>query len=63
MACQVPATGAGASSMALSELAAKDSLSEADQQQVKQSVDSLMDSFGAVDERLHGGDDAGKSYS
>lgn len=46
----------------LLELAAKESLSEADQQQVKQAVDSLMNSFAALDERVHGGDSAGKSY-
>jgi hypothetical protein len=46
----------------LPELAAKESLSAKDQQQVKQSVDSLMKSFAALDERVHGGDGAGKSY-
>lgn len=44
------------------ELAAKQSLPDADQQQVKQAVDALMESFAALDERLHGGDSAGKSY-
>ena len=44
------------------KLAAKESLSESDRQLVQQSVDSLMDSFAAVDERIHGGDGAGKSY-
>jgi hypothetical protein len=43
-------------------LAAKESLSEADQQRIKQSVDSLMECFGALDERVHGGDSAGKSF-
>lgn len=46
----------------LPELAAKESVSEEDQQQVKQAVDSLMDSFAALDERVHGGASAGKSY-
>lgn len=47
----------------LPQLAAKQSLSEAEQQeQVKQAVGSLMDSFAALDERVHGGDSAGKSY-
>jgi len=46
----------------LPEVAAKESLAEADQQQIKQSVDALMDSFAALDERVHGGDSAGKSY-
>lgn len=46
----------------LPALAAKESLSAADQQQIKQSVDALMDSFAALDERVHGGDSAGKSY-
>ncbi len=46
----------------LPELAAKESASEADRQQIKQAVDSLMGSFAALDERVHGGDAAGKSY-
>lgn len=46
----------------LPELAAQESLSEEDNRQVKQSVDSLMDSFGALDERIHGGAEDGKSY-
>jgi len=46
----------------LPKLAAKESLSEAGQQQVQQAVDSLMDSFGALDERIHHGDGEGKSY-
>ena len=47
---------------ALPELAVNESLSEANQQQVEQAVDSLMASFAALDERVHGGDAAGKSY-
>ena len=46
----------------LPELAAKESLSEAEQHQVKQSIGRLMDSFAALDERVHGGDGTGKSY-
>ena len=46
----------------LPELAAGESLSAIQQEQVKQAVDSLMDSFAALDERLHGGSDVGKSY-
>ena len=46
----------------LPELAQKESLSEEDQQQVKQAADSLMDSYGAFDERIHGGESKGKSY-
>jgi hypothetical protein len=46
----------------LPELAAKEPLSETDQQQVKQAVDSLMDSFAELDERVHSGGRAGKSY-
>jgi hypothetical protein len=46
----------------LSTLAAEESLSEAEQQKVEQAVDSLMESYGAVDARLHGDEAAGKSY-
>jgi len=46
----------------LPKLAATKSLSEADQQQVKRSVDALMNNFAALDERVHGGDSAGKSF-
>ena len=46
----------------LPELAQKESLSEEDQQQVKQAAESLMDSYGAFDERIHGGESKGKSY-
>jgi hypothetical protein len=46
----------------LLELASTESLSEADQQQVERAVDSLMDSFAALDERVHGGESKGKSY-
>ena len=46
----------------LPDLATKASLSESDQQQVQLAVDALTDCFGAVDERLHGGESAGKSY-
>ena len=40
----------------LPKLAAKESLPESDLEQVKQTVDTLMDRFGAVDERIHDGD-------
>lgn len=46
----------------LPELAAEQSLAEADQQQVKEAVESLMDSFAAIDERIHVGEEAGKTY-
>ena len=46
----------------LPKLAGEESLSEEDQQQVKKSVDTLMDSYGAVDERLHADETVGKSY-
>lgn len=46
----------------LSRLAGEASLSEAEQQTVKQSVETLMDSFSAIDERLHAGNDSGASY-
>ena len=46
----------------LPELAEDESLSNSSQQQVKQAADSLMSSFAALDERLHGGDAVGKSY-
>jgi len=46
----------------LPESAAKESQSEAEQRQVRRAVDALMDSFAAIDERVHGGDTAGKSY-
>ncbi len=47
---------------ALPHLADKESMAEADQQQVHQSVDRLMICFAALDERVHGGASAGKSY-
>ena len=46
----------------LPELAAKESASEANRQQVKQAVETLMGSFAALDERVHGGGATGKSY-
>lgn len=42
--------------------AAKESLTSAQQQQLKEAVDSLMDSFGALDEQLHGVSNEGKSF-
>lgn len=47
---------------ALPEIAAKESLASAQQEQLKAAVDSLMDSFGALDERLHGSGNDGKSF-
>ena len=46
----------------LSERVGQMSLSEADQQKVDFATNSLMDCFGALDERLHGGESKGKSY-
>ena len=57
-----PVHGIGHLLEELPQLAAKASPSEPDRQQVKQAVDSLMDGFAALDERVHGGDGAGKSY-
>ena len=45
---------------ALPELAAKESLPEADQEQIKTAAEALLDRYGEVDERIHGGE--GKSY-
>lgn len=42
--------------------AANESLPAAKREQLKQAVDSLMDSFGALDEQLHGGSEEGKSF-
>ena len=57
-----PVHGIGHLLEELPQLAAKESPSESDRQQVKQAVDSLMDGFAAVDERIHAGEGAGKSY-
>ena len=57
-----PVHGIGHLLQELPQLAAKESPSESDRQQVKQAVDMLMESFAAVDERVHGGDGVGKSY-
>ncbi len=46
---------------ALPEIAAKESLGSGQQEQLKEAVDSLMDSFGTLDERLHSGGNDGKS--
>ncbi|MBB76907.1 MAG: hypothetical protein CMJ75_20575 [Planctomycetaceae bacterium] len=46
----------------LPQLAGQESPSETVQQQVKEAVDALMVSFGALDGRVHGGGSAGKSY-
>jgi hypothetical protein len=42
--------------------AAKQSLPEADRQALQEAVDQLFENFGALDERLHHGESAGKSY-
>lgn len=47
---------------ALPDLARKESLSELDRQQVENSAGALMDRFGELDERIHGGSSAGKAY-
>jgi hypothetical protein len=46
----------------VSALADKESLSEEDQAKVKGAIDQLFDGYGAVDERMHKGEEAGKSY-
>ena len=44
------------------KLAENWSLSATEQRQVNQAVDSLMDCFGALDERIHSGGSGGKSF-
>lgn len=48
---------------AITSLAKKSSLSADEQKVMKEAVDVLFDSFGAIDQRIHGGKEAGKSYA